>query len=572
MFLWAAAVATTCYTYNRSLIHTRHNKTPYELVHDNKPDLSFLRVFGALCYPTNDSKDLGKLQAKADIGIFVGYAPNRKGFRIYNKRTRRIMETIHVTFDELHQSMAPIHISSGPEPMLMTLRQFSSGLIPNQVHATNYVLPMDKDLEFLFQPMFDEYFEVTRVDEPVPSAIAVNAQVVPPVGPTIEYTPITQATLHPSVNRVTGEPGSAQSSSGDVSIAEPNQANQPPAHLRKWSKDHPLDNIVVEPKSFKMAVIEDCWFQAMQDEIYDFDLLEVWELVPRPVYVMVIALKWIYKVKLDEYGDVLKNKAPLVAKGYRQDEGVDFEESFAPVARIEAIRIFIENAASKNMVIYQMDVKTAFLNGDLQEEVFVSQPEGFEDLEHPTHVYRLNKALYGLKHAPRAWYDNLLKFLMETKFFNGAVDPIDELKISDVNDGTNVVFLRLKDPVGTPMVDRLKLDEDLKGILVDQTRFRGMVGSLMYLTANADHAGCQDTRRSTSGSAQFLGGKLVSWSSKKQRSTDISTTEAEYIAMSGCCAQILWMQSQLKDYGFKFNKIPLYCDNKSAIALCCNNV
>ncbi|GKD80362.1 retrovirus-related pol polyprotein from transposon TNT 1-94, partial [Tanacetum coccineum] len=132
MFLWAAAVATACYTQNRSLIHTRHNKTPYDLVHDKNHDLTFLRVFGALCYPINDSEDLGKLQAKADIGIFVGYAPSRKGFRIYNKRTRRIMETIHVTFDELLQTMAPVYISSGPESMSMTPGQFSSGLIPNQ--------------------------------------------------------------------------------------------------------------------------------------------------------------------------------------------------------------------------------------------------------------------------------------------------------------------------------------------------------------------------------------------------------------------------------------------------------
>ncbi|GKC25974.1 retrovirus-related pol polyprotein from transposon TNT 1-94 [Tanacetum coccineum] len=231
MFLWAEAVATA--------------------------------LFGALCYPTNDSEDLGKLQAKADIGIFIGYAPSRK---------------VQASFFII---MAPVHISSGPEPMSMTPGQFSSGLIPNQVHATNYVLPTDKDLELLFQPMFDEYFEVTRDDEPVPSATAVNAQVVPPgtsvsttfaqdapstsyspsssgiqppvihhdvaVGPTIKDTPITQATLHPSVNPVTREPGSAQSSSGDVSIAEPNQANQPPAHLRKWSKDHPLDNIVGNP-------------------------------------------------------------------------------------------------------------------------------------------------------------------------------------------------------------------------------------------------------------------------------------------------------------------------------------
>ncbi|GJT17332.1 putative ribonuclease H-like domain-containing protein [Tanacetum coccineum] len=754
MFLWAEAVATACYTQNRSLIHTRHNKTPYELVHDKKPDLTFFRVFGALCYPTNDSEDLGKFQAKADIGIFVGYAPSRKGYRIYNKRTRRLMETIHVTFDEMHQTMAPVRISSGPEPIMMTPGQLNSGLAPSPVPATTYIPPTDKDLEILFQPMFDEYFDQSTDSEPVPTATVVNAPIVstntsvsttiaqdapstshslsssqvhPPVfpqgvaaGPTIEDTSITQADLHPSVNPVAGEPSSAQSTSGDVSLAEPNQVTQPPDHLRRWTKDHPLDNIVgnpsrpvstrkqlasdalwccfhtelskVEPKNFKMAVIEDCWFQAMQDEIHEFDRLEVWELVPRPIYVMVIALKWIYKVKLDEYGDVLKNKARLVAKGYRQEEGIDFEESFAPVARIEAIRIFIANAATKNMIIYQMDVKTAFLNGDLQEEVFVSQPEGFEDQDNPTHVYRLKKALYGLKQAPRAWYDTLSKFLLANNFFKGAVDPtlftrksgkhillvqiyVDDIIFAStdhnacntfskemsskfqmsmmgqmsfflglqVSQSPGGIFINqakyaletlkkygmdLSDPVDTPMVDRLKLDEDLMGIPVDQTRFRGMVGSLMYLTASrpdlvfavcmcaryqakptkkhfeaikrvfrylkgtihmglwypkdnamsltayadADHAGCQDSRRSTSGSAQFLGDRLVSWSSKKQRSTAISTTEAEYIAMSGCCAQILWMRSQLKDYGFDFNKIPLYCDNKSAIALCCNNV
>ncbi|GJY08858.1 retrovirus-related pol polyprotein from transposon TNT 1-94 [Tanacetum coccineum] len=549
---------------------------------------------------------------------------------------------------------------------------------------------------------------LTRVDAPVPSDTAVNAHIVSPgtsvtttfaldapstsfspsssriqppviqhdvaIGPTNEDTPITQATLHPSNTPATGEPGSAQSSSGDVSIAEPNHVTQPLDHLRKWSKDHPLDNIVgnpsrpvstrkqlasdalwccfhfelskLEPKNFKMVVIKDCWFQAMQDEIHEFDRLEVWELVPRPVYVMVIALKWIYKVKLDEYGDVLKKKSRLVAKGYPQEE----------------------------------------------EEVFVSQPEVFEDPDNPTHVYRLKKALYGLKQAPRAWYDTLSKLLIATKFFKGAVDPtlftrktgkhillvqiyVDDIIFASTDPTACTIFSKemnskfqmsmmgqmsfflglqvsqspggifinqakyaletlkkygmdLSDPVDTPMVDRLKLDEDLLGIPVDQTRFRGMVGSLMYLTASrpdlvfavcmcaryqakptkkhleaikrvfrylkgtihmglwypkdnamsltayadADHAGCQDSRRSTSGSAQFLGDRLVSWSSKKQRSTAISTTEAEYIAMSGCCAQILWMRSQLKDYGFEFNKIPLYCDNKSVIALCCNNV
>ncbi|GJZ37821.1 copia protein [Tanacetum coccineum] len=215
---------------------------------------------------------------------------------------------------------------------------------------------------------------------------------------------------------------------------------------------------------------------------------------------MVIALKWIYKVKLDDYGDVLKNKAWLVAKGYRHEEGIDFEESFAP----------------------------------LKEEVYVSQPEGFVDPDHPTHVYRLKKALNSLKQAPRAWYNTLSRFLLDNKFSKGVVDPMDEFKISDVNDKARPTKKHL---------------EAIKWVF---QYLRGTVNwgfwypkdTTMALTAyaDADHAGCQDTRRST-GSAQFLGDKLI-----------------------------LWMRSQLTDYGFAFNNIPLYCDNKSAISLCCNNV
>ncbi|GJU26681.1 retrovirus-related pol polyprotein from transposon TNT 1-94 [Tanacetum coccineum] len=177
LFLWAEAVATACYTQNRSLIHTLHNKTPYELVHDKKPDLSFLRIFGALCYPTNDSEDLGKLKAKADIGFFVGYAPNRKGYRIYNKRTRQIMETIHVTFDELTEQTAPVHSSSGPNPNLLTPGPISSRLVPNSAPAIPYVPPTNKDLELLFQPMFDEYFETPTGDHQM-----THVPAVPPPG------------------------------------------------------------------------------------------------------------------------------------------------------------------------------------------------------------------------------------------------------------------------------------------------------------------------------------------------------------------------------------------------------
>nr|GEZ56144.1 retrovirus-related Pol polyprotein from transposon TNT 1-94 [Tanacetum cinerariifolium] len=160
----------------------------------------------------------------------------------------------------------------------------------------------------------------------------------------------------------------------------------------------------------------------------EFERLEVWELVPRPYQVMMITLKWMYKVKLDELGGILNNKARLVARGYRQEEGIDFEESFAPVARLEAIRIFLAYAAHKNMVVYQMDVKTAFLNGNLREEVYVSQPDGFVDPDNTNHVYKLKKALYGLKQAPRAWYDMLSSFLLSQDFSKDVDDGVDKDK------------------------------------------------------------------------------------------------------------------------------------------------
>nr|GFB19805.1 retrovirus-related Pol polyprotein from transposon TNT 1-94 [Tanacetum cinerariifolium] len=194
----------------------------------------------------------------------------------------------------------------------------------------------------------------------------------------------------------------------------------------------------------------------MQEELHKFERLEVWELVPRPDKIMVITLKWIYKVKLDELGGILKNKARLVSLGYRQEEGIDFEESFAPVARLKAIRIFLAYAAHKNMVVYQMDVKTAFLKGNLQEEVYVSQPDGFVDSDNPNHVDKLKKALYGLKQAPRVWYDMLSSFLLSQDFSK----------------------------VDTPMVEKSKLDEDKEGKAVDLSHYHGMIGTLLYLTAS----------------------------------------------------------------------------------------
>nr|GEW07863.1 retrovirus-related Pol polyprotein from transposon TNT 1-94 [Tanacetum cinerariifolium] len=302
------------------------------------------------------------------------------------------METIHVQFDELTESMAPVHLGIGPAPNFLTPGHISSGLVPNPVPATPYAPPTNKELEILFQPMFDEYLEPPRVERPVPPTQAVQALVNSAGTPS--STTIDQDAPSPNIAPLSS---ALQSHSLHQGIAtEPNYMED---HTGAPVDNNPVVNIFTpEPHSDASSSGD----LTMQDEIHEFDRLQVWELVPQPDCVMIIALKWIYMVKLDEYGVVLKNKAQLVAKGYRQEECIDFEESFLPVACIEAIRIFIVNVTSKNMTIYQMDVKMAFLNGELKEEVYVSQPEGFVDPDHSTHVYRLKKALYGLKQAPQA--------------------------------------------------------------------------------------------------------------------------------------------------------------------------
>nr|GEY63371.1 retrovirus-related Pol polyprotein from transposon TNT 1-94 [Tanacetum cinerariifolium] len=448
LFLWAEAVATACYIQNQSIIRLRHEKTPYEFLHSKLPDLSFFHVFGALCYPTNNSENLGKLKPKVDIGIFIGYAPTKKAFRIYSRRTRRIVETIHVDFDEL-TAMASEQRSSGPALNEMTPRTLSSGLVHTNSPSTSYVPPSRNDWDLLFQSMFDELLNPppSGVNQD-PEAIAPIVEVIPPVNAdltgSLSSTMVEQDAPSTKINfKQTKTPSSPQA------IV---QTNHPlPHNNSKWIKDHPLNNIIgqldrpvstrlqlheqalfcyydafltsVEPKTYKEALTQSCWIEAIQEELHEFERLEVWELVPRPDKVMVITLKWIYKVKLDELGGILKNKARLVARGYRQEEGIDFEESFAPVARLEAIRIFLAYAAHQNMVFYQMDVKTAFLNSNLREDVYVSQPDGFVDPDNPNHAYKLKKALYGLKQAPRAWYDMLSSFLLSQQFSKGSVDP-----------------------------------------------------------------------------------------------------------------------------------------------------
>ncbi|GJY13371.1 retrovirus-related pol polyprotein from transposon TNT 1-94 [Tanacetum coccineum] len=392
LFLWAEAVATACYTQNRSIIRLRHGKTPYELLHDKLPDLSFFHVFGALCYPTNDSENLGKLQPKADIGIFIGYAPTKKAFRIYNRRTRRIIETIHVDFDEL-TVMASEHSSSGPALHEMTPATISSGLVPNPPPSTPFVPPSRTDWDILFQPLFDELLtpppipavstgshSSTTVDQdaPSPSNSQTTPKTQPPVSPNdVEEDNHDIEVAHMGNDSYFGIPileiHSNQSSSLDSihTIVHPN--HQISKHNRKWTKDHPLENIISEldrPVSTRLQLHEQALFC-----YYDAFLTAV---EPR------IIKLWCYYIEVylqsnADNSEYSKEQVSCSARGYRQEERIDFEESFAPVARLEAIRIFLAFAAHKNMVVYQMDVKTVFLNGNLWEEAYVKQPDVFVD-------------------------------------------------------------------------------------------------------------------------------------------------------------------------------------------------
>nr|GEV07877.1 retrovirus-related Pol polyprotein from transposon TNT 1-94 [Tanacetum cinerariifolium] len=358
------------------------------------------------------------------------------------------------------------------------------------------------------------------VDAQALEVIAPITEVIPPVQ--AESTGLPFSTL---VDQDAPSPSKSQTTPKTQSAVIPQDVKEDNLDIEV---SHMRNDPLFEPNMYKEALTQSCWIEAMQEELNEFERLEVWELIPRPDKVMVITLKWIYKVKLDELGGILKNKARLVARGYRQEEGIDFEDSFALVARLEAIWMFLPMLRNtleylrndvygcvwvvENLdviVVYQMDVKTVFLNGNLREEVYVSQPDGFVDHDNPNYVYKLKKALYGLKQAPRAWYDMLSSFLISQYFSK----------------------------VDTPMVEKSKLDDDKEGKAVDLSYYRGMIGTLLYLTASRPDL------------------QFAIW----QKSAAISSMEAEYIALSGCCAQILWMRSQLSDYGLGFNKIPMYC-------------
>nr|GEU79941.1 hypothetical protein [Tanacetum cinerariifolium] len=575
----AEAIATTCFTQNHSLVIPRHEKTPYHIINERKPLVKFFHIFGSLCYIVRYGENLDKMKEKGDACIFVGYSTQSKAYRVFNKRTRVIVETIHVNFDKLPQ-MVSDHVSSHPVPECHSTALEHDSLSPiiqcqENVPQADRTVTMSNELDLLFSLMFDELLNgsskvmskssaVTTVDVPnqrQKHTTPLNTHTTPvPTCQVPAQVPTIASTKNMNQAEMVEE--YAQVEYGEfINIFVLRYKTEGRRH-------HPLEQVIgncsqsvrtrrqlesdgemcmftltvsrTEPKNIKEAMANFAWIESMQEELHQFDRLE-------------------------------------------------------------------------------MDVKTSFIYGPLKEQVYMNQTDGFVDPYHPDKVYRLKKALYGLKHAPRAWYDELSNFLVSKGFFEGIQINQSPHGIL-INQAKYAQEILIKhgmtscDSVGTPMAIK-HLDADLSGTPVDQTKYRSMVGALMYLTgsrldimhdtcycaryqakptekhltavklifrylkdtihmglwypkdtsfeltafSDSDHAGCLDSCKSTSSGIQFLGGdKLVSWSSKKQECTLMSFAEAEYVSLSACCAQVLWMRTQLPDYGFHFDKIPIY--------------
>ncbi|GJS21921.1 retrovirus-related pol polyprotein from transposon TNT 1-94 [Tanacetum coccineum] len=482
---WCNAVDTSTYILNRILIRAILGKTPYELLRGRKPTLDYFRVFGSKCFILNTKDYLTKFDPKSYEGVFLGYSQNSKAYIILNKHTRKIEESLNVTFDET------------PPPSK------TSPLVDDDLDEEEAIRETEKkNLENVVE---DETLEIDEI---------VN---------------IKESRNHPLENVI-----------GNL--------NQRTLRSQAQNQSNFFCFIsTIEPKNVNEALGDESWIVAMQEELNQFIANDVWELVPQPKNMTIIGTKWVFRNKLDENGVVSRNKARLVAQGYNQQEGINYDETYAPVARLESIRILLAYAYALDFKLFQMDVKSAFLNGFINEEVYVAQPLGFIDFEKPDHVYKLKKALYGLKQAPKAWYDRLKAFLIKHEYKIGMVDNTlftkkkssnliivqiyvddiifgltcqdmcdefakimhDEFEMSMMGELNFFLGLQIKQmednifnqskyikemlkkfgleeskPMKTPMSSDTKLTKDEECESVDSTKYRGMIGSLLYLTTS----------------------------------------------------------------------------------------
>ncbi|GJT70042.1 retrovirus-related pol polyprotein from transposon TNT 1-94 [Tanacetum coccineum] len=417
----------------------------------------------------NHKDHLGKFDAKADDGYYLGYSFVSKAFRVYNTRRQQIEETYHVTFDE---SMEAI--------------RFTNTLVDKIGSNDSSRYPLDEFQE-------DDPSRQYQVDSDDRWSRDQHIELV----------------------NIIGDPGK-------VMLTRSMAAKLTVASASECLFTDFLSEI--EPKKASEALKHPGWIDAMQEELNQFYRNKVWTLVPLPYGKIVIDSKWVFRNKKDEHGTTTKNKARLVAQGYSQEEGIDYDETFAPVAMMEAIRIFLAFATYMNFKVYQMDVKSAFLNGKLKEEVYVKQPPGFESSEFPYYVCKLEKALYGLKQAPRAWYETLSTFLIQNKFAKGRID--NTLFIYKSKGEVLIVQLYQSNPKESDLTAVKRILRYLKGTPTLGLYHPKCPGFDLKGYSDSDYAGCNMDIKSTS-------------------------AKAEYVAVAGCCA-ILHSRTKHIDIRYHF--------------------
>ncbi|GJX19880.1 putative ribonuclease H-like domain-containing protein [Tanacetum coccineum] len=549
---WAEAVSTACYVQNRVLIVKPHNKTPYELFRGIKPAIGFMKPFGCHVTILNTLDKLGKFDGKSDEGFFVGYSLSSKAFRVYNIRTRKVQENLHVGFlenkpmlegngpkwlfdlDSLTQSMNYVPVVAG------TFSNVSAGIQGVSESSTSSQQDQDyqdgthDDCSLQNNSIADQQINTATPEDlmgPIPTTedTQVEDQEIELGNISLSYevssTPHTRIHKDHPIDHVIGDvQSSVQTRRMTTSYSELGFLGA----IYEGKTHQDLHTCLFacflsqeEPKRVSKALSDPAWVEAMQEELLQFKLQNVWVLVDLPKGHRAIGTKWVYRNKKDERGIVIRNKARLVAQGHTQEEGIDYDEVFAPVARIEAIRIFLAYASYMGFTVYQMDVKSAFLYGQIEEEVYVCQPPGFEDPDHPDKVYKVVKALYGLHQAPRAWYDTLATYLLSNGFQRGQIDQTlfikkfeklmkDKFQMSSMGELTFFLGLQVQQKkkgifisqdkyvheilkkfnytdvksASTPTDLERPLVKDSDADDVDEHLYRSMIGSLMYLTAS----------------------------------------------------------------------------------------
>ncbi|GJT01319.1 putative ribonuclease H-like domain-containing protein [Tanacetum coccineum] len=615
---------------NRVLVTKPHNKTPYELLLGRPPSISFIRPFGCLLTILNTLDPLGKFDGKVDEGFLVGYSINSKAFRVFNSRTRKVEENMHINFLENKPNVAGSGLewlfnkdsltkSMNYEPNTLGNQTNGDAGIETNVNTGQAGQEKASDNECILLPLM---FSNSPLSSSTQSIDDKDADEVLDKGDD-DVACSTKRRL--MLTTLTGD------ITLDITIQTRRMTKISDEHamvcyINKQRRTNHKDyqNCLfacflsqMEPKKVIQALEDPSWIEAMQEELLQFQLQKVWTLVNLPNGKRAIGTKWVFRNKKDERGIVVRNKARLVAQGYTQEEGIDYDEVFAPVARIEAIRLFLAYASFMGFIVYQMDVKSAFLYGTIEEEVYVCQPPGFEDPHFPDKVYKVEKALYGLHQAPRAWYETLSTYLIENGFRRGTIDKTlfikkdKGLQVQQKKDGIfisqdkyvaeilkKINFAPVK-TTSTLMEPNKALVKDEEADNVDVHLYGSMIGSLMYLTnfipdimfAVCACARLQVTPKTSHLHAvkrifRYLKGqpKLGLWYPRDSPFNLKAFSDSDYAGAShdrksttGGCQflgkrQVLWIQNQMLDYGFNFMNIMIYIDNESTICIMNNLV